>query len=423
MERGIGREAGHTVIKVFLSHSSRGQDTPAAHIREAVYRRLKDQYDVFLDGDRIDAGEEWAPRIHRELSLCQAAVVLLDRNALGSSHVRDEVAVLMYRQHEAVPPLVLAVLIDGVTSSEVKAAGFNSLDQRQYIRVDRPGDRSEQEETEWLIGRVTAQFAQLPPPRNDLHEEWVNAVADNLTRLNCENVVLQRAASKLAGEAGEFPAIAGTHLLAIRLLTAFGDLRVSKAVSTIGAARGRRGDDFQSLVALLLPSWVDVSAARRVIPPEGTGRYSVVLNVPDPELAEDYLAAATGFSPAEFAFGAANTVVGEDPAAELLQSMRDAVSYLVAKTDWNELSKYLPLGDERKFILIVSMEHLPRTSVVIEAIQKLHADLPEVVVLLHTRVDRTIDMPEVVNLDRLTGRAIFKAKEFRTALYDVAEAV
>jgi hypothetical protein len=256
-----------------------------------------------------------------------------------------------------------------------------------------------------------------------MHEEWVGLVARKLAHTQCESVVLQQAAEKLGLNRDEgFSAIAGEYLLAIHFLARGGDHEVVRAVEDIGRA-GRSRENFVKLVDYLRPSWVDAAAARRALPPAGGhSGFSVVLNLPEVPLVEDYLRAATGFRQADFAFDVASIVASENAAEELVQSMREMVGHLAGRMDWAQLSKNLPLPVERKYILIVSIVDLPRTSVVIEAIRKLHADLPEVVVLLLTKVNQRVDVPDVVQL-RVTEKNIFDAKLFRTELDDVANAV
>jgi hypothetical protein len=431
-----GKEDRRTVIKIFISHSSRGRrdrgkPTQAAVIRKAVYRRLKQQYDVFVDSD-IRAGEDWERRIQSELAACQAAVVLFDKNALESDRMRDEVAVLMHRRsadhHRLLNPRppVLGVLIGSVTSRDVKAAGFNGVDNLQYIRVEYPGTRPPEAETAWLIDQVVAKFAVLPR-RDELFDEWVRLVAMKLSSTGCDRAVMQ-AAAKILGlaDATGVAVVAGEYLLATSFLAGRGSLEVARAVEEIGrAAQDER--NFGKMVHLLMPSWVDAAVVRRALPrPGGFGRFNVVLNLPgeDEELAMDHLRAANLFRVVDgFEIGSATIMPAENAVEELLQGMRDEISKLAKRKNWTQFSQELPLHGNWRFVLVIALSNFPRVSVVLEAVRRLRDDLPEVGILLLTDAGRAVNSPDVVEIGRITLEEISRARDFQARLQAVAEAV
>jgi hypothetical protein len=80
---------------LFISHSSR--EAPAQARVEAIAAALEAQFDPWLDRTGIRFGSPWHPQISEALMGCDAALVLLDRAAVGSKFVAHEISVLCTR--------------------------------------------------------------------------------------------------------------------------------------------------------------------------------------------------------------------------------------------------------------------------------------------------------------------------------------
>ena len=93
------------LARIFISHSAK-EASPAEEVRDAVLRELKARgHEVFVDSD-ITTGDRWRARLLDELGRCDAAVVILDQEAIDSHWVRREV----YWKIAAGPPVDVAGL-------------------------------------------------------------------------------------------------------------------------------------------------------------------------------------------------------------------------------------------------------------------------------------------------------------------------
>ncbi|MEV8437971.1 TIR domain-containing protein [Actinosynnema sp. NPDC051121] len=92
IDRAAGDRSGVSVAKVFLSYA-----TPDRAVAGAILAWLRDAgHDVFLDHDRergIELGEDWKPRLYRELRRADAVVCLLTPAYLVSTWCTAEVAI------------------------------------------------------------------------------------------------------------------------------------------------------------------------------------------------------------------------------------------------------------------------------------------------------------------------------------------
>ena len=85
--------------KIFVSHSS-CNDAYAAMVREHIRDLLKPPLadTLLVDMDEIRPGHEWCAVLYDWLAVCDAAVILLNREALRSAWVRRETNVLLWRR-------------------------------------------------------------------------------------------------------------------------------------------------------------------------------------------------------------------------------------------------------------------------------------------------------------------------------------
>ena len=110
---------------VFISHSC--NQNPAAFpagdprrvrleraraVRSAITAKIKQGFDVWLDSDRLRAGDPWRLEIFRAMYRCSAAVLLLDEDAFASPWVRQEATILNFRRRLSPSFVLIPLLLD-----------------------------------------------------------------------------------------------------------------------------------------------------------------------------------------------------------------------------------------------------------------------------------------------------------------------
>src|SRR5258708_9834018 len=80
-------------------------------------------FEVWLDRSRLGPGDEFEGRLHFALQSCDAAVVLIDLDALDSGYVRKEATILMWRRMtDGID--VLPVLLGRVTERDLASSAL-----------------------------------------------------------------------------------------------------------------------------------------------------------------------------------------------------------------------------------------------------------------------------------------------------------
>jgi hypothetical protein len=183
---------------VFISHSARG-DAFAMAVLEKIEEGLRGKsHTPLVDQSGIEPGDEWRPKLVDWLARCDAAVVLLNEAALCSHWVRREVNILMWRMALGAPLLVVPVLLNDLTTGEVKKAGLEELRPIQFARTAQ-GD---EQDAESLAAEVLARFADLPQAATgeDAMSDWLGRLAVYLSEAQGQPSVLAKAARALNDE-------------------------------------------------------------------------------------------------------------------------------------------------------------------------------------------------------------------------------
>ncbi|MEU0395872.1 toll/interleukin-1 receptor domain-containing protein [Streptomyces sp. NPDC006208] len=272
--------------RVFISHSSQVEHFDW-EVCLAVRQCLECAgYEVFLDRKSLRNQEGWEPQIRRNLASCDAAVFIIGRRALSSKWVRREAEILR-QEHDVRGIFLVVVLLDGVSTSDLESAHLDVLNIKQVMRCDtkvRPTPSQ-------LATRVAREFAKLPrlPGEDKPMQRWIERVSLML-RGCADRSALEQAARMLGleeGEAQQAGGFNGERLLARRLLDAGLGETVPAAVGHLYAALGPAGGHLANQMA---PTWVDATAARGLIPAEGTDEGRVILlNAYAKETAEHYI--------------------------------------------------------------------------------------------------------------------------------------
>ncbi|MFD4676458.1 toll/interleukin-1 receptor domain-containing protein [Lentzea sp. NPDC058450] len=409
------------MIKVFISHSTSGEteDDPALQIREALYAHLGAAgYDPFLDLKDMRVAEEWTPQMHLALFRCHVAVFLLTARALKSPVVRRELIQALGSYHLLQTPLIVPVLIGGVTTADVRAEGFSDLLTLHAVH-HRKHRTSPADEVSATVNEICALFPRMNHSADDpLGDRWSRLIEVELK--NVDREVLEASGEKLGLDRTERDKLIipmmGPRLLAVHLLTHGGHHEVVRALDEIRL--GTTGQDrIKALVEYLRPAWIDRGQAARVLPPaDQTDSFVVALNADHDEIGHDYLQTATCFRTADVKHREVGTATGEDAAEDLLANMEQTLGTLA----W-ERQRPLPadfqLPSPERFVLIVSTKGM-RLDVALTATRSLHARFPEVIVFLLTG-DKQLDGKSVIELAPLAEGEEAKVIKHIRALEDL----
>lgn len=131
--------------RIFISHSSSaskcaGHGCECATYRDAVAAQLEELgCDPVVDQALLQAGDQWHPKLIRELFRCQGTVLLLSPHALDSDYVMEE-ALLSMALWEVTRErfLVLPVMLPGVRRSDLKESQLARLGLGRFDMVDWP---------------------------------------------------------------------------------------------------------------------------------------------------------------------------------------------------------------------------------------------------------------------------------------------
>jgi hypothetical protein len=121
-------------LKVFISHSSR-DDPYAAKVRDLVVASLLPGGKALIDMEGLAPGDDWRAVLYHWLAMCDAAVILFNRNALTSTWVRREVNILLWR-HALCPSFrVVPALLGTIGRKDLKDNEFGDVNRLQLARI------------------------------------------------------------------------------------------------------------------------------------------------------------------------------------------------------------------------------------------------------------------------------------------------
>lgn len=120
-------------MKIFLSWSGKGSREVAEYLREWLPEVLQ-PLDPWVSSMDIDAGTRWAEELAEELETCEAGILCLTPQNLGSAWVLFEAGALSHSFRDGI---VIPYLI-GMEPSEL---GGGPLSQFQSVKADRDGTR------------------------------------------------------------------------------------------------------------------------------------------------------------------------------------------------------------------------------------------------------------------------------------------
>jgi hypothetical protein len=245
------------MARFFISHSA-SAGSRAEAVLQAVRRRLDGAgHAVFVDA-LIKPGEVWRGRLFDELGRCDAAVVLLDQEALApeSWWVRREVYYLLWRHYLGSVHQIRGVLLDGVTPTMVRRHGYSELVDLQLLRDAPPGMDAES-----VAEAAVGDFGDLQSAGSDTMRRWINRVLNIIQKVE-PGETLTAFAAEIGIEAAELYGVFELdrhRFLAHQLLGRPSPRNTLRAVETVEEVIGR--DQTALLARHALPALIDSEAA------------------------------------------------------------------------------------------------------------------------------------------------------------------
>jgi hypothetical protein len=258
-------------LKVFISHSAK--KNTARKIRDTLYEAIAADQDFLpiVDKEDLEVGTSWRSTINSWLGGCDAAIVLLCKNAMNSSFVAYEVSILCYRHRDERDNFTLIpVFIDDVDYTAVQSSALapSFIHELQGIAID--GNRHD------FVDSVIKKLKEGPKNEKSLTENRTADVHDILR--NVRRVVeLQRGYDLLIEWEQEqgienakhnlerwFPNHTLPEKLALKMMAA-GFNGSSKSIRQIRQFLAEpKAKNLKELMDILSSSWVD-HKAREVI--------------------------------------------------------------------------------------------------------------------------------------------------------------
>ncbi|MFD3969928.1 toll/interleukin-1 receptor domain-containing protein [Streptomyces cyaneofuscatus] len=321
-------------LRIFISHGA-GRDADVRAVLENIVPRLTASgYDVFIDVEKLRAGDEWHEVLYREMYRCDAAIVLLGPETVAAPRwVRREAEVLVGRFKVGGLAAVLPGIVGGVSTAEARKQGFDALLSIQAAIWQSPDDeRPAEADTLTVADRIMAEFSpQDLRSANTGARDWALRVARYLESARRRNPGSLLDAARRLGLTDEelmhVSARIGAELfLSHRMLSGGIREELPTAVEWLKPALG--ADQLRQLSAEILPSWVDQESARRFLPaanavPEpDAGSPVLVFNAYEEWTVEQYVRRAVCNAPDTYSFGALERGLPDDDAspAEALEA-------------------------------------------------------------------------------------------------------
>jgi hypothetical protein len=175
--------------RIFLSHSSKDPALTQA-VSAALETPAGDHpgYEVLVDAQCLQAGEEWPVQLHSMMAYAHAGLILLTRAAIARPDwVRNEAYILAWRRSLDPAFKLFYVLLDDVKSTDLSAAGFDPTHLR-LIQAIEAGDPA------GIAGEAKALGPKGTGSRTPFEElalklaEFLRGVDPSLLGLVCERL-------------------------------------------------------------------------------------------------------------------------------------------------------------------------------------------------------------------------------------------
>jgi hypothetical protein len=251
---------------IFFSHSAKSEE--AKIVLEFLWNGLTEaHFEVLLDRKLLEVGALWRDELDTWMSLCNAAVVLLSENALGSEWVKKEAAILKWRHTLDSSFDVLPVLIPPVTAETIRShSAFEpfGLQDLQFATAVPGGEQA-------LLDQVLERLDPLKSkPQAGPMDFWVDRIAFVLAKLEAiQPKVIDAAAAEAKRDLGGWNPV---NPKAERLAREMLHWRPDEIRAALNYLRCFITDekDLASMVEIIAALWVDPQAAASI--PDATRR-------------------------------------------------------------------------------------------------------------------------------------------------------
>lgn len=392
---------GDMTPRIFISHGAGKDACVRAVLDNIVPRLVASGYEVFVDAEKLRAGDEWHDVLYREMYQCDAAIVLLGPETVAAPRwVRREAEVLVGRFKVGGLAAVLPGLVGDVTTAEARRQGFDALLSLQAAKQPPWGDTlSSQASALDVADRIMAEFSPLGSRAGDQGaRDWARRVArylESARRRSPDSLVdAARRLGLCEDELVHVKARIGAELyLSHRMLSGGVSEKLPSAVEWLKPALG--ADQLRQLSAEVMPSWVDQEAARCFLP-DGAATKSadsgacspvLVFNAFQEWTAEQYVRRALSNAPDTYSLGALERGLPEDDsssAEELEASCRAALRQIFRVPPRMPLDSRTvrPNDGTLNYLVLSAADHTPNDVSVVAA--SLRRDFPWLVVVVLT---------------------------------------
>ena len=317
--------------RIFISHVN--NDPSGDKVWPAIRNRLiGDGFDVLVDRDLLRPGDQWRNEIYSWMHLCDAAVVLISREALDNPSrywVARELACLIYRRHYDRSLRVIPVLLDDVT--------FQDLEATERFRDLQIA------EAQCVFGGDVAKVAGALNGFRGPDSPWVFKLAGRIFALlsGFTPTQIEGALRQIDVDLGSWAAREDPHRhLALSMLTMNVQILPRVISELIDLDPDRRNTGTLSKIAeLLLPRAIDMDAVRAVVE-EGLkakdgrrDRRALLLNAPEERFAERYAQRAFPDAQSSLTLLKLTAVFGEaNGAADVQRQLTGEIEAAIAQT-------------------------------------------------------------------------------------------
>jgi hypothetical protein len=240
--------------RVFISHSTT-KDPEAAAVRDALSAALREKFAVRVDKEHLKLGEGWRHTLNTWIGGCDAAVVLLSKDALESQFVAYEASILTFRHNMHGLPVVPVYF--GVGDAEVRASQKLKPTNIAEIQSSVSGT-----DTALMAEQVVAHLAKVTGRDETPIDPQVRHLEELLKPVG-ESLIIHDYLPMLGYISDPWERDDNPHrLLAVEMMSA--GINGSRDVLRHMRETLTREKKFDRVFELVATSWVDVQAANRI---------------------------------------------------------------------------------------------------------------------------------------------------------------
>lgn len=221
----------------------------------------REGFEVWVDRERLRAGDAFEQPIDYAMGRCHIGIVLIDLDALHAPYVLREVATLMYRRSVA-GVTVLPVVLRSASQSKLAASPLAATGILDLTPLRSPAQRDNHRAIPGLVRAIVERIKELGPLHDDTPEgRWIDDFAHHIRRVPDER--LWRVAEKLGLTRSDWDRIPDKARALPTLFLGAPLPDVERAIVQLAHLideDGPRG----GAIRMAMPLWVDVDHARKL---------------------------------------------------------------------------------------------------------------------------------------------------------------